>query len=458
MTYKDVIDRFKSVADAHYMLKDFGYGQLSDIKVHSQEGEADYPYLFLNPSTHTRNGVNMVYNFNMIVMDVATDEDDALSNYTAIQSKCQQYIDDIIAELYYGYSDKPEIQYTNVTYTPFKERFQDSVAGMTATISILVPTPINQCIAPFNYIAPTPPLGGLILDMNKSASQGFSPDTENSPVMFETTIVDTYNGWRPPLASNYYSIIVDGTYSFVMTGTAERSTANGSFPTAPNLVSSPAGISLEPDVSNWPTNPAVGEPFDFTIQYTAVALTTATNFIAFQFPDEPPLEDTLAIIAGANLKGYLVDPPVICDPEYPNFATSISQFDNTVDTANIAWRFGNNTVTDPAIGTWSNNVFNNAVFGTFEFIIEADITFTNPGVGETFPPAPTLLVNNVIDVDANCVEDNWPTSYVAGTFRWKARYSVNLQALSPVQIISTTNTFADYTVGVGATLNIGYQA
>ena len=308
MTYKDVIDRFKTVADAHYMLKDFGYGQLSDIKVHSQDGEADYPYMFLNPSTHTRNGVNMVYNFNMIVMDVATDEDDALSNYTAIQSKCQQYIDDVIAEMYYGYDDKPEIQYTNVTYTPFKERFQDSVAGMTATISILVPTPINQCIAPFNYVDPTPP------------------------------------------------------------------------------------------------------------------------------------------------------EPVICDPEYPNFATSISQFNNTVDTTNIAWRFGTNTVTDPAIGTWSSNVFNNAVLGTFEFIIEADITFTNPGVGETFPPAPTLLVNNVVDVAANCVEDNWPTTYVTGTFRWKARYSVNLQALSPVQIISTTNNFAEYTVAVGATLNIGYQA
>ncbi len=309
MTYKDVIDRFRTVANAHYMLKDFGYGQLSDIKVHSQDGEADYPYMFLNPSTHTRNGVNMVYNFNMIVMDVATDEDDALSNYTAIQSKCQQYIDDVIAEMYYGYDDKPEIQYTNVTYTPFKERFQDSVAGMTATISILVPVPINQCIAPFNYVDPTPPEptpeGELILDMDKTITQTFSPDTENDPIKYQSTIVDTYNGWRPPPESNYYSITVDGTYTFVITGTAQRNSATGSFPTGPNMVSVPTGINVEADISDWPTDPVVGEPFQFTLQYSNVALTTATSFVAFQFPDEPPLEDALQIEAGCNLKGYI---------------------------------------------------------------------------------------------------------------------------------------------------------
>ena len=150
MTYQEIVNRFKEIANQHYMLKDFGYGQLSDIKVHAQEGEADYPYLFLNYNTHNRSGVSMNYNFNMIVMDVATDEDDVHSNFLAIQSKCQQYIDDVIAELYYGYNDKPEVNYSNVTYTPFKERFQDSVAGMTATITIQVPTPINQCIAPFD--------------------------------------------------------------------------------------------------------------------------------------------------------------------------------------------------------------------------------------------------------------------------------------------------------------------
>ena len=36
----------------------------------------------------------------------------------------------------------------DVTYTPFVERFQDSVAGMTAQIKITVAQPLNDCIAP----------------------------------------------------------------------------------------------------------------------------------------------------------------------------------------------------------------------------------------------------------------------------------------------------------------------
>ena len=68
-------------------------------------------------------------------------------NMLTIQSQCQQYIDDMVAHLYNN-SNKPDIQFT-MTYTPFVERFEDEVAGMTAAISIIVPIPINDCIAPF---------------------------------------------------------------------------------------------------------------------------------------------------------------------------------------------------------------------------------------------------------------------------------------------------------------------
>jgi len=87
-------------------------------------------------------------------MDMARPEDgantDEFDNYITIQSQCQQYIDDVLAQLYYFYKDQPEIQLTGITYTPFKEKYQDVVAGMTATITIQVPTPLNECIAPFN--------------------------------------------------------------------------------------------------------------------------------------------------------------------------------------------------------------------------------------------------------------------------------------------------------------------
>ena len=157
MTYKEIINRFRSVVSAHRMLQDFGYGQLSDLKTQSQLGPeeqgVDYPYLFLLPGQSTRQGPVMNYNFQMVVMDMArTEEGDVYDNYITIQSQCQQYIDDVLAHLYYYYKDQPDIQLTNISYVPFKEKYQDELAGMTAGITIQVPTPLNDCITPFGPV------------------------------------------------------------------------------------------------------------------------------------------------------------------------------------------------------------------------------------------------------------------------------------------------------------------
>lgn len=167
MTYQEIVNRIQTIVDAHYQLADFGYGDLSDLKTRFENTsgdsavQADYPYLFLNPGVHNRNLTTMTYNFNMIVMDMARGEvsDQPYNNILAIQSQCQQMIDDVLANLYYGFQDQPEVMRTNVTYTPFNERFQDDVAGMTASLSIEVPTGLNNCITPirnFEQVATIP--------------------------------------------------------------------------------------------------------------------------------------------------------------------------------------------------------------------------------------------------------------------------------------------------------------
>ena len=151
-TYKEIVTLFKQAAFDHLMIQDFGYGQLSDIKTRNESANGDeevnYPYMFLNPTTHQRQTSAVTYQFNMIMMDMARDEEgDKYDNFLTIQSNCQQYCDDVIAHLWNA-AGKPDMQLT-VTYTPFVERFQDELAGMTAAISIQVPMPINDCIAPF---------------------------------------------------------------------------------------------------------------------------------------------------------------------------------------------------------------------------------------------------------------------------------------------------------------------
>ncbi len=152
-TYKEIVNLFKQSAFDNHMINDFGYGALSDIKTRNESPEGDeevnYPYAFLNPTSHNRNQGTVTYNFNLIMMDMAREEEGTTyDNFLTIQSDCQQYIDDIIADLWET-AGKPDIQFT-VTYTPFVERFADEVAGMTAAISIQVPISINACIIPYN--------------------------------------------------------------------------------------------------------------------------------------------------------------------------------------------------------------------------------------------------------------------------------------------------------------------
>ena len=170
MTYKEIINRIRTVAQSHLMIKDFGYGELSDIKTQAQLGpsgniddgkEADYPYMFLLQSNATRNDPVVNYNFSMIMMDMARGEEgDTYDNYLTIQSQCQQYIDDVLANLYYFYRDQPMVQLTGITYQPFKEKYQDEVAGMTANFTIQVPNGLNDCLAPIDspwdwYLGPS---------------------------------------------------------------------------------------------------------------------------------------------------------------------------------------------------------------------------------------------------------------------------------------------------------------
>ena len=198
MTYKEIINRFRTVVENHRQLKDFGYGELSDLKTQSQLGPeeqgVDYPYLFLLPAPSVRQGPVMEYSFNMVVMDMARGEEgDVFDNYITIQSQCQQYIDDVLANLYYYYKDQPEINLTNISYTPFKEKYQDELAGMTASITISVPTPLNECIAPF-----APIFNALDVWVAQPNSQVVGPDVG------ETDVISALNTPDPVGISAYW--------------------------------------------------------------------------------------------------------------------------------------------------------------------------------------------------------------------------------------------------------------
>ena len=100
MTYKELVDSIKATVDSHLILRDFGYGALTDIKTVDDGERIDYPYAFLNPTQSSRTGQSITYRFNLIVMDVVqADPTNGFANYLKVQSACQQYLDDILASL-----------------------------------------------------------------------------------------------------------------------------------------------------------------------------------------------------------------------------------------------------------------------------------------------------------------------------------------------------------------------
>ena len=287
------------------MLQDFGYGQLSDLKTQSQLGPeeqgVDYPYLFLLPGTSNRQGPVMNYSFNMVVMDMARlEEGDLYDNYVTIQSQCQQYIDDVLGQLYYAYKDQPEIELTGIQYTPFKEKYQDELAGMTASITIQVPTPLNNCIAPFSPIVTEYVWAKELTPQTVGSDQG-----EQQNFSFQDVIVNTDGAWT----ANRFNTVPDGMYSFESNYRFQFETpdAGVTYPNPPELRLFPSGggQSFIPadTVKRWPATLQPGVTYIIK-QVWDLQLRTAGSFEFVFMNDEAGPQTEMLVEAGAEIKIY----------------------------------------------------------------------------------------------------------------------------------------------------------
>ena len=145
MTYKNVLDDFFAIISNHKMIKTVGYGPLSEIKVPRGQYDTNYPYAFLQPTNHTLSKGASTFRFNLIMMEMPLEDIDSVIQ---AQSNCYEYIKDILGHFYYHLS---EYDFNlNVSVIPFKEKYDDVVSGMTATIELTIRDGLNDCIAPFN--------------------------------------------------------------------------------------------------------------------------------------------------------------------------------------------------------------------------------------------------------------------------------------------------------------------
>lgn len=314
MQYKDVLDDLINILDRHKMIQTWGYGNLTDLvspfkkkDVTPRDNSAtnvardvyniDYPYAFLQPITHNLQKGKSVFNFNLIMMDQCND-----GPYDVIQtqSNCYQYIQDVLAEIYYNYDQKFDFT-LNSSVTPFKEKYDDTVSGMTANISIEIPMILDDCLAPFR-----PKYDNLYLYVGRNEEQTLDPDggTDNI-VLAGQKFINPDNQWDAnrfyPNATRTYRVELEG-YIKVVSGTGDRAPLM-SIAKVPS--GGPVGQTLADTYTGWPTSVDDTEYQRFKVQWNAVELlgTDAYDFLALF--DRPGSDEWTLNLKEVSIKFYL---------------------------------------------------------------------------------------------------------------------------------------------------------
>ena len=172
MNWKTIVNDFNTLQVKHKQLNSFGVGDIKQLiyltqnrdKVENVDNNAPiYPLMYVLPGSVSQDEQYTTYNFNILICDIMNVKNYEIQN--ELLSDTLEICQDILAQFKYSvnalqgdyYTDKYDITLpTNIS--PFMEAYDDILVGWNLPISIQVQTPLNRCIAPFNYwdISPTP--------------------------------------------------------------------------------------------------------------------------------------------------------------------------------------------------------------------------------------------------------------------------------------------------------------
>lgn len=164
---------FEQFANNHLQIKDFGYGDLSEI---SSSQATQYPLFWVSPQPSSISGNEITYNFNILIGDRLEDGD---GNKVEVESDTFQIGLDLLATL--NINRDVDLDKNN-TLTPFIHDFKDRIAGHLITLSVTADFDYNECAVPTTG-TPTPPTSSCpvaIITINGvaygSASSGGTED------------------------------------------------------------------------------------------------------------------------------------------------------------------------------------------------------------------------------------------------------------------------------------------
>ena len=150
-TYFNVIETLKELGNKHHQISTTTSGDIFDIDL---EKNTKYPLMHINPVSVTARRTELVYNFQVFVMDIVDDDDaneqdvysDVLQTCIDIiaimsNSKWQAQLElDLDAPVYFAEGD--------FSLEPFTERFDQAVTGWVFQLPITVQNNFQSCAIP----------------------------------------------------------------------------------------------------------------------------------------------------------------------------------------------------------------------------------------------------------------------------------------------------------------------
>lgn len=149
MTYKNILDLFYTFRNQHPILSGttMSWGNLSDYS--REDYITKYPAIHFVPQPSVMDGTSNTFNWSILVYDL-------LNEYVGVEAQSNQiYGLSITHEILYDFfsyfsnnlTDYGFYITTPIQYTPFVDRFPESVTGVEAQFGILVEQ--TACIPPF---------------------------------------------------------------------------------------------------------------------------------------------------------------------------------------------------------------------------------------------------------------------------------------------------------------------
>ncbi len=149
MTYKNILDLFVTFRNQHPILSGttFSWGNLSDYS--REDYVTKYPAIHFVPQPSVMDGTSNTFNWNVLIYDV-------LNEYVGVENKSNQIYamseTHLILYDFFSYFSNNLTQFgfyitTPINYSPFVDRFAESVAGVEASFGILVEQ--TACVPPY---------------------------------------------------------------------------------------------------------------------------------------------------------------------------------------------------------------------------------------------------------------------------------------------------------------------